>query len=340
MKLSDIAKQINGELTGNDCDITGVSDLDNQNSGTIAYADNKRNLEILSKSTVSAIILPKTLEFSAKPVIHVENPKLSFSKVLEIFSPYRPYRKKMYPNVYIEKSAKLGKEVTILPFTNIMDNAEIGDGTIIYSQVFIGKNVKIGKNCIIKAGVKIDDETTVGDNVIIHHNTVVGGDGFGYLQLEGKNVKILQVGKIIIEDDVEIGALVAIDRATIGKTVIGKGTKIDNMVQIAHNVVIGENSIIISQVGIGGSSTIGKNCIITGQVGIADHVKIGDNVLVLAQSGIESKQELESGKVYFGSPAREMMEMKRIYSAQKRLPEMVKAINEIKKKLGIQDEQP
>jgi UDP-3-O-[3-hydroxymyristoyl] glucosamine N-acyltransferase len=336
MKLSVIANKINEEFTGTDCEISGVSDLDSRTPGTIAFADNKKNLEIMANSPVAAIIMPKTLEYSAKPVIKADNPKLTFSKVLEIFSPYRPYKKEIYPNVYIEKTAKLGENVTILPFTNIMDYAEIGTGTVIYSQVFIGKNVKIGKNCVIKAGVKIDDETVVGDNVIIHHNAVLGGDGFGYIQKEGMNIKIPQTGKIIVEDDVEIGVCVTVDRATIGETIIGRGTKIDNLVQIAHNVKIGENSIIISQVGIGGSSTIGKNCIITGQVGIADHVTIGDNVLVLAQSGIESKQVLESNKFYFGTPAREMMEMKRIYSVMGRLPELAKTINEMKKKLGME----
>ncbi len=297
MKLSEIAKAIGGELTGNEVEITGVSDLENQSENTIAFADNKKNLEFLQKTNVAAIIIQKGIDCPDKPSIKVDEPKLSFIKVLEIFSPYKPYNNAIYPNVYIEKTAKIGKNVTILPFTNIMDNAVIGNDTIIYSQVFIGKNVKIGNNCLIKSGVKIDDETVIGNNVIIHHNSVIGGDGFGYIQKDGRNIKLPQTGRIIIEDDVELGACVTIDRATIGTTVIGRGVKVDNLVQIAHNVKIGENSIIISQTGIGGSTSIGKNCILTGQVGISDHVTIGDNVVILAGSGVESKKVIESNKV-------------------------------------------
>jgi UDP-3-O-[3-hydroxymyristoyl] glucosamine N-acyltransferase len=333
MKLSEIARLIGEEVTGNDVEINGVSDLEHQEPHTIAYAENKRNLELLAVSSVAALIIPKGMAFSGKPVLLSENPKLAFSKVLALFSPYKSYPQQIYPNTYIEKSASIGKNVTIMPFACIMDNAQIGDKTVIYPQVFIGKNVKIGKNCIIKAGVKIDDETTIGDNVIIHHNSVIGGDGYGYIQKDEKNIKIPQIGRIVIEDDVEIGVCVAIDRATIGETRIGKGTKIDNLVQIAHNVKIGENSIIISQVGIAGSSTIGKNCIITGQAGVSDHVTLGDRVVVLAQSGIESKANIESGKIVLGTPARDMMEQKRIYAGLTRLSELIKTVNELKKNL-------
>ncbi len=336
MKLSEIAAVIGGELVGNEVEIIGVSGLDEQSENTIAYAENKRNLELLINSSVAAIIIKKDMATSGKPVIKADDPKFAISKVLELFSPYKPYKKEIYPNTYIEKSAKIGKNVTVLPFSNIMEGTEIGDNTIIYSQVFIGKNVKIGKNCIIKAGVKIDDETTIGDNVIIHHNSVVGGDGFGYVQKDGKNFKVPQIGRIIIEDDVEIGACVTIDRSTIGNTVIGKGVKVDNLVQIAHNVKIGENTFLAGQVGVAGSSTIGRNCFLGGQVGIADHVTIGDNVAILVQSGIESKRVIESNKVLFGSPARDLMAQKRIIFSLDRLPELVKTNRAIKKKLNIE----
>lgn len=337
MKLSELSRFLDGALEGNDVEISGVSGLENQSAGTIAFADNKKNLELLSASAVAALIIPENLVSQNKPAIKLKDPKLAFSKVLELFSPYKPYRNEIYPQVHVEKSAHIGSQVTILPFTAIMDNAHIGDNTVIYSQVLIGKNVRIGKDCIIKAGVKIDDETVIGDRVIIHHNSVVGGDGFGYIQKDGINIKVPQIGLIRIEDDVEIGACVTIDRATLGETVISKGVKVDNLVQIAHNVKVGDNTILVSQVGIAGSTTIGKNCFMTGQVGVSDHVTIGDNVVVLAQSGVESKQVIESGRVVFGSPARDMMEMKRIYSAQTRLPEMLKTLNLIKKKIGLDE---
>jgi UDP-3-O-[3-hydroxymyristoyl] glucosamine N-acyltransferase len=260
---------------------------------------------------------------------------MAFSKVLDLFNPYKPYKREIYPAVYIEKGAKIGSNVTVLPFTSIMDNVLIGDNTVIYSQVYIGKNVRIGKNCLIKAGVKIDDETVIGDNVIIHHNAVIGGDGFGYIQKDGKNIKIPQIGRIIIGNDVEIGACVTVDRATVGETVIGDGVKIDNLVQVAHNVKIGEGTVIASQSGISGSSTIGAHCMIAGQVGIADHVDIGNSVMVLAQSGIGSGKAIENNRVIFGSPARDAIEEKRILASISRLPDLIKSINQIKKRLKI-----
>lgn len=332
MKLSEIANLISGKLIGKDVDIYGVSNLDVQTANTIAYVEKKKNIKIFANSPVAAMIIAEDMEFLEKPIIKVKNPKLAFSEILQIFSPYTPYKQQIYPNVYIEDSANIADNVTIMPFTTVMDKAQIGSATMIYSNVFIGKNVKIGKNCIIKSGVKIDDFAEIGDNVNIHHNTVIGGEGFGYIQDEGKNKKIPQIGKIIIKDNVEIGACVTIDRATLGETLIEEGVKIDNLVQIAHNVKIGKNSILVAQVGIAGSTTIGENCIFAGQVGVADHIEIGDNVILMAQSGID-KKKIESGSVLFGSPAKNAMLAKRISSAQDKLPEIVKTVRELKRRL-------
>jgi len=331
MKLSEIALLTGGELSGDDVDIRGVADLDNQKEGDIAWALQKKNIEILAASCVSALILPRGTDYHGKPAVFVDDPKAAFSKVLELFNPYKPFKVKIFPDVYIEPTAIIGKGVTIMPFTAVMDKAVIGDGTVIYSQVFIGKNVKIGKNCIIKAGVKIDDETVIGDHVIIHHNTVVGGDGFGYIQKDGKNIKINQIGRIIIEDDVEIGACTAIDRATIGETVIGSGTKIDNLVQISHNVKIGENSILAGQVGVAGSSTVGRNNVLLGQVGLGDHVELGNNVIVMAQSGVEEKK-VPDNSVLFGYPAKPFMETRRTEVYINKLADLFKRVKELEKK--------
>jgi len=320
-------------MRGNDIEISGVSNLDVQSEGTIGYAENKNTLTVMSRSPVSALILPTTIEYDGKPVISVDNPKLAFSRVLEMFSPYEPYEAKTYPNTYIATTAKLGKNVTVMPFACIMDGAVIGDDTLIYPHVFIGKNVKIGKKCVLKSGVKIDDLTEVGNNVIIHHNTVLGGDGFGYVQEGGRNLKVTQIGTISIGDHVEIGACVAIDRATVGKTEIGCGVKIDNLVQIGHNCKIGDNSILVSQVGIAGSSVLGKNCILAGQVGVADHVVMGDNVVILAQAGVE-KRKIDSNSVLLGTPARDAILTRRIFSAEEKLPEIIKTLREIKEKNG------
>jgi UDP-3-O-[3-hydroxymyristoyl] glucosamine N-acyltransferase len=332
MKLSEIAKLVNGEMRGNDIEISGVSNLDFQAEGTLGYAENKNALSIMSQSDVSALLLPQNLECDSKPVIKTENPKLAFSTVLELFSPYQTYSGKEYPNTYIAGSAKIGKNVTVMPFACVMDDAEIGDNTVIYPHVFIGNGARIGKDCVLKSGVKVDDLTVLGDRVIIHHNSVIGGDGFGYIQDDGKNHKLAQIGTIVVGNDTEIGACVTIDRATIGTTLIGEDVKIDNLVQIGHNCKIGDHTIIVSQVGIAGSSTVGKNCIFAGQVGIADHITIGDNVVILAKAGVE-KKKIESNSVLLGYPARDAILTRRIFAAEEKLPELVKTIRELKEKI-------
>ncbi|QJR21072.1 UDP-3-O-[3-hydroxymyristoyl] glucosamine N-acyltransferase [Brevinematales bacterium NS] len=336
MKLSEIAKRVGLPFQGEDREIEGVSGLDHPVAGTLGFIENKRMVAEAEASVIAAFIVPEGVTLQ-KPFIQSKNPKYTFSRVVEWFSPYTPYEKGVSPQAYVHPSAKLGEGVTVMPFACIMEGAEIGDNTVIYPHVFIGKGVKIGKDCLIKAGVKIDDLTTLGDRVIIHHNTVVGGDGFGYVVEEGKNMKIPQIGRIRIGNDVEIGACVTIDRAALGETVIEDDVKIDNLVQIAHNVHIGAHSIIVAQVGIAGSTSLGEGCILAGQVGVADHVKIGDRVVVMAQSGIEDK-EVPSGKILFGTPARDFMEQKRILAAQLRLPELVKRVGEIEKRMGIERE--
>ncbi len=342
MKLSEIAKILDGKLMGEDTEINGVSDLNYQKTNTIAYVESEKFLSQMEDSNVSALLLPEGLTSSKKTYISVKKPKEAFAKLLDIFNKYKNIKPILKPSsfdgVYFENEVKIGKDVFIFPFTTVLSGTTIGENTVIYSNCFIGRDVKIGKNCIIKSGVKIDSNIEIGDNVIIHHNAVIGGDGFGYYQENGVSYKIPQIGTIKIGNNVEIGAGVTIDRATIGETVIEDGVKIDNLVHIAHNVRIGANSIIVAQVGIAGSTIIGKNCIFAGQVGIADHVEIGDNVVILAQSGVESKAKISNGEVMFGTPARPVMEEKRIIASLGRLPEMLKRLNKIEKKLGIGDE--
>ena len=332
MKLSEIAEKIQGKLCGENIDISGLSGLDNPVTGTIAFAENKKNLEALSSSNISAILIKRDMVCNEKPSIQCDDPKLCFGILLGIFSTLKPYPQKVFPEAFVAPSALIGNNVTILPFAVIMDGAKIGDNTVIYSNVFIGKEAVIGENCLIKSGVVIDDQCIIGNKVIIHPNSVIGGDGFGYIQRNGKNIKIPQIGKIRIEDDVEIGACVTIDRATIGETLISENVKIDNLVQIAHNVKIGSSAILVSQVGIAGSSSVGKNSILAGQVGVADHIEIGDNVTIMAQSGVEDRK-IDSGSIIFGTPARNFMDMKRIYSAQARLPELLKRVKTLEDKV-------
>lgn len=336
MKLSSIADLIGGKMSGEDIEILGVANLENQASGTIAYAEKPKSLKLLSESKVSALIVKEGAEVRGKPFISVENPRLAFQKVLAAFSPYQDYEAKIYPNSFVADSAKLGKNVTVMPFACVMDGAEIGANSVLYPHVFVGKGVKIGSDCVLKSGVKIDDLSVLGDRVVIHHNSVVGGDGFGYEQVDGINFKTPQIGTIRIGDDVEIGACVAIDRSTMGETLIGSGVKIDNLVQIAHNVKIGENTILAGQTGIAGSCTLGKNCILAGQVGMADHIELGDHVVVMSKTGVE-KRKVESGSVLMGIPARDVMLQRRVYASLDRLPEVVKIVRKLEKELGDED---
>ncbi len=330
MKLSELAKILGGKLEGDDIEVGGVSNLDEQKPGTVAYVENAKRLPNFADSCVAALVMDPSVEYSGKPVIRVENIKLAFAKLLGAFDPFGKFPAKVYPNVFIDPSAKIGKNVTVMPFATILEDSQVGDGTVVFPNTYVGRGVKIGRDCTIKSGVAIMDGCEIGDRVVIHPNSVIGGDGFGYAQCDGKYHKIPQIGKVVIEDDVEIGACVTIDRATISETVVAKGVKIDNLVQIAHNCRVGEDTVLMSQVGIAGSTKVGKNCILAGQVGVTDHADIGDGVIIMAKTGVDAKH-IESGKVLFGIPARDAMFAKRIMAAEERLPELLKTVRAMNK---------
>ena len=234
-------------------------------------------------------------------------------------------------NVYMGENVKIGKNVWIGKFSYIEKNTEIGDNTKIFPNVYIGENVRIGKNVLIFPFVYIHGNCIIGNNVIIHSGAKIGTPGFGYVKINGEYKFIPQIGNVIIEDDVEIGANTTIDRATLGTTIIKRGTKIDNLVQIAHNVEIGENTVIAAQTGIAGSTKVGKNVIIAGQVGIVDHAIIEDNVIIAAKSGVSGN--LKKNKIYSGYLAREHKKVIKSYSLFYRLPEIYKTIKELKKEI-------
>jgi UDP-3-O-[3-hydroxymyristoyl] glucosamine N-acyltransferase len=236
----------------------------------------------------------------------------------------------------IDPTVKLGAGVAIGPFAVIENGAVIGDGTVIYSGCFIGANSKVGKNSILYPNVVIREEITVGDRAIIHSGTVLGSDGYGFATIEGKHQKIPQIGRVVVEDDVEIGANVTVDRATTGETRIGAGTKIDNLVHIAHNVRIGRDCLIVAQVGISGSTTIGNRVTLAGQVGVVGHVHIGDGAIITAQSGIMN--DVAPGEVLFGSPARLHREAMKLQAIFGKLPEIYSAIKALRKKTPVTSE--
>lgn len=330
IKTGEIARYLNAELMGDPHkEIRGVSPIDRASPDDITFLRRERPPEGI-KINAGAIIVKEFIEGLDICQIKVSNPDYGFAKVLELFyvKPFKPVG--ISDMAYVSPSSRIGKGVSIHAFSFIADGVEIGERTIIFPHVYIGENTKIGNDCVIYPGVVIREGISIGSGVIIHSGTVIGSDGFGYVFHEGKHHKIPQVGGVVIEDDVEIGANVTVDRATTGNTFIGKGTKIDNLVQIAHNVSIGPMSIIVAQAGIAGSSRLGSGVILAGQVGVKDHVNIDDGVIIGAKSGV--MEDLKKG-TYFGIPVLNHREWFRLFALYKRLPELFNRIKELEEKI-------
>lgn len=339
--LKDIAKLVSGELIGDgSIVVSGASNLEEAGSSDVTFFANPRYEAMLSLTKAACVIAPKN--FSGKgnyAVIKVDNPSVAFLHVMEKLSPISDIHPSgIHKNSVISKDAKLGKGVSVGANTVIEEGADIGDNTVIYPLIFIGKNTKIGKNCVIYPNVTIRERVIVGNNCIIHPGAVIGSDGFGYVNIENKHHKISQIGTVELEDDVEIGANVTIDRARFEKTVIGKGTKIDNLVQIAHNVKVGKNCLIIAQAGIAGSSEIGENAIIAAQAGINGHIKIGENVIVGAQAGVT--KSIEPNEIVLWSPAKPAGEVRRTLAYISRLGDFSKELKELKEKMAKLEKEP
>ncbi|MBK3332505.1 UDP-3-O-(3-hydroxymyristoyl)glucosamine N-acyltransferase [Persephonella atlantica] len=324
MKLSQIAQLLNGQLVNlrEDIEIRGLKSINKAKKGEITFVADKKYLKDL-QINASAVLTKEKLDLEI-PQIIVDNPQTSFYRLIDIFYPEEE-KAGISKKASISENVEIGENVYIGEFTVIEEGVKIGSSVKIYPNCYIGKNTVIKDNTVIYPNVVIYRDAVIGKNVIIHSGCVIGADGFGYYQENGKHKKIKHVGKVIIEDDVEIGANTTIDRAMVDETVIKKGTKIDNLVMIAHNCEIGENSIIVSQVGIAGSCKIGKNVILAGQVGVADHITIGDNVIVTAKSGVG--KNLEAGKVYgSGLQAIEWSKWKKVMFYLYKLPEIIKKL--------------
>ncbi|MCX5696015.1 MAG: UDP-3-O-(3-hydroxymyristoyl)glucosamine N-acyltransferase [Candidatus Omnitrophica bacterium] len=332
--LKEIAQAIEGEIAGDaNIVITGISGIKEAASGDITFLSNPKYVPLLKSTVASAIIVSKDTQVPAsKSVIRVANPSLAFAKVISFMAPEDlTHPKGIHSSVILAKSARLGKNVNIGPYTVVEDGAQIGDNAVIYPGCFIGNGSKIGSSVLIYANVSVRERVIIGNRVTIHSGTVVGSDGFGFVTVDGIHHKIPQVGSVEIGDDVEIGANVTIDRARFDKTVIGRGTKIDNLVQIAHNVVIGENCLIVAQVGISGSTVIGNNVVLAGQAGLVGHITVGDGAIVTAQSGVS--KSIPAGAMFSGYPARPFLENQKAHAYVHNLPKMFDLLKELKKKI-------
>lgn len=333
LNVEELARLLNCPYEGDGGrEIQGVSSLEMAKEGELVFLAHRKYRALLEQSKASAAIIPVEERYDRIPVIKSENPHLDFIKAVELF--YRPYRPMpgIHASALVSPSAKIGKDVSIGAFALIGDGAEVGAKTVIFPFVAIYPRVKIGRETVIHSHVSIREDVQIGNRVIIHNGAVIGSDGFGYLQDKDRShIKIPQVGRVIIEDDVEVGANTAIDRATLGETIIKKGTKIDNLVQIAHNVEIGQNSILAGQVGIAGSTKIGKNVIMGGQVGVRDHIKIEDNVIVAGKGGVA--KDIPANSIVAGIPHMDIKDWLRISALLPKLYDLSKDIKRLKKKV-------
>ena len=325
-----IADQINGTVVGDrNIDIFNISKIEEGSKGSLTFLANPKYTEFIYTTKASAAIVSSDFEPTERielTLIKVKDPYSSFTTILELFDKDLSKRKGISQLTDVDKSSKISDSSFIGSFSTVGENSIIGEKCIIENQVFIGNNVKIGNGCLIYPGVKILDDTIIGRNCIIHSSTTIGSDGFGFAPNEdGSYKKIPQTGNVVIGDNVEIGSNSTIDRATLGSTIISNGVKLDNQIQVAHNVEIGENTAIAAQSGVAGSTKIGKNCMIGGQVGIIGHIKIGDNVKIQAQAGVTSN--IESNSRVTGTPAISYMNYNKSYIHFKNLPEIVKKID-------------
>ncbi len=331
--LKEIAEIVGGELIGDGkIKITGLNSIETARAGELTFADEKHIAEA-KNSAASAVIIPKDFTGEIqKNVIKVDAPKFAFAKLMEIFKPQINIPDGISEKAFIGKNAKISPTAKIMAFAYIDDNAEISDGAIIYPHTYIGQNAKIGAGTIIYSSVTVREYCEIGARCVIHSSTVIGADGFGFTTSKGVHTKVPQIGNVIVEDDVEIGAHVGIDRAAMGSTVIGHGTKIDNLVHVGHNCQIGANCLIVAQTGISGSTIVGDNVTFGGQTGTVGHIKIGGNSVYAARSGIT--KNMPEGVFCSGFPVQPHNEWLRSQVAIKKIPDLMKRIQQLEKTIA------
>ncbi len=331
--LRKLASIVGGKVIGApDQVIHGVSDIKNGAPDTITFLFNSKHKELIRETSASAIIVSDAAILQEKSGILVDNPRLAMAKVLKIFEPENATETGMHPTAIIHNSAKIGKNVDIGAFSIIGKNTQIADGTTIYNNVSIGDNVIIGANTAIFPQVAIFSRVNIGDNVIIDMGTVIGSSGYGYETEDDIHHKIPQIGSVIIENDVDIGANCTIDRGTIGNTVLGKGTKLDNLVQIAHNVKIGKGCLLMGLVGVAGGTTVGDYCIFAGQCGVKNGITIGERSIFVAKTGVS--KSVPGNKIYAGMPAREVREKNKRDAVYLQVISLKKRLKRLEEKLA------
>ncbi len=339
MKLSELAALTGARVEGDsgEIDITGAAGLDDAQSGQVTFLANPRYTPRVNATHASAIYVSDEAAIDrAIPILRAKDPYLAYTRALRLFHPEPKISPTIHPSAVIDPSAVVDENVWIGACSVIGPSSRIAAGVRIYPNVTIYENVTIGKDSVIHSGTAIRERSVIGERVVIHNNSVVGCDGFGYAKDEQRSwLKIPQTGRVVVEDDVEIGAGTTIDRASVGESRIGRGTKIDNLVQIGHSCTIGEDSLLCAQVGLAGSSHIGSRVILAGQAGVAGHLTIGDDVVLTAKSA--TSHDVPAGKIISGIPAFDNKEWLRSTAAYRRLGEMQRRIRELEKKLESKD---
>lgn len=338
MKITaaQIAEVLEGEVIGDEnVSVSTLAKIEEGQVGSLTFLSNPKYTHFIYETNSSIVIVNKMFvpEHPVKAtLIKVEDAYKSFSKVLEYYNQVKLMKSGIEQPSVISEGVIHGEDLYLGSFSYLGKNTKIGKNVKIYPNSFVGDNVEIGDNTILFAGARVYSESIIGKNCVIHSGTIIGSDGFGFAPLEdGSYTKVPQIGNVVIEDDVEIGACTTVDRATLGSTIIRKGVKLDNQIQIAHNVEIGEHTVIASQSGVAGSTKIGKYCVIGGQVGIVGHITIGDHVRIQAQTGVG--KSIKEGEVIQGSPAMGYSDFSKSYVHFRNFPKIVKELEEIKKKI-------
>jgi UDP-3-O-[3-hydroxymyristoyl] glucosamine N-acyltransferase len=332
MTAAEVAKHVHGEVVGDrSIELTGFAAADHCKPGDLTFAENAAYFARAEESAASAILVGDGFTSAKKVLIRVPSARVAFATVMPLFFPPPKFAPGTHASAIVDGSAQIDASAHVGPYCVIGERARLGARTVLEAGIHVGADCQLGEDVHLFPGVTLYPRTQLGNRVSIHAGTVIGSDGFGYVLHEGSHRKVPQIGNVIIYDDVEIGANVTIDRGALGPTIIGKGAKIDNLVQIGHNVVVGEHCIIVSQVGIAGSTKLGDHATIAGQAGVAGHLKIGRNAIVAAQAGVMN--DIPDGEKWFGSPARPDRQMKRIYIGMQQLPELLQRVAELEKRL-------
>ncbi|MBI2879073.1 MAG: UDP-3-O-(3-hydroxymyristoyl)glucosamine N-acyltransferase [Candidatus Rokubacteria bacterium] len=331
--LGELARLVEGEATGDPAlPIHGVAELERAGPGEIAFVARASALPGARASRAGALIVPPDLELPDRPLIRVRDPYLAVARILRVFHPAPTFPPGIHPSAVVAASAGVDPAATVLAYAVVGEESLIGPRAVLFPHVFVGARCEVGEGSVLYPHVVLREAVRVGRGVIVHAGAIIGADGFGYAFDGSRHQKIPQVGRVIIEDDVEIGANVTIDRATLGETVVRRGTKIDNLVQIGHNTVVGADCIIVGQTGISGSCRIGDRAVLGGQVGIADHVEIGEGAQIASQYGVH--RDVPAGEAVLGSPALPIALGRRVAASLARLPELLRAVRELERRVA------